>query len=440
MGTIRVRLTVWYATLFLVASIVLLVLLNVLVERAIPTTDPAWVQRVADRPGAAPFRGELEALGIVRPRGDGLGGPLSGPGMRPSGPDQGPIPPLRGSGGDMSIDAILEFVEEGRIEARDQALDTLLVQSSLALGVLLVISVGAGWLVAGRMLRPVAEIAATVRRIDAERLDGRVALDGPRDELKELADQFDAMLDRLDAAFRAQREFVANASHELRTPLAIMRAELDVTFGDPDADVESLRASADTIRRAIARSEALISALLTLERADAPRQVTRAIDLAEVVGQVLSRHEAAADGRGIEIRRDLAPSPIEGDPVLIERLVENLVTNAIAYNASSDDGGAGGARWISVATQVTAEADGGAGVQLVVSNSSAPIEDEVLAGLFERFRRTDDSRARETGGHGLGLAIVRAVARHHGGDASARSIEGPAGPGVEFTVRLPGVA
>lgn len=432
MGTIRVRLTLWYATLFLVASIVLLVLVNVLVERAIPSTDPSFVQRVADRPGAAPFRNELEALGIVRPRGEGLGGPAA-PGARPSGPE-GPNPAPRGPGGDIRIETILDFVEQSRIEARDQALDTLLVQSSLALGVLLVISVGAGWLVAGRMLRPVAEIAATVRRIDAERLDGRVALDGPRDELKELADQFDAMLDRLDAAFRAQREFVANASHELRTPLAIMRTELDVTFGDPEANIESLRASADTIRRAIARSEALIAALLTLERADAPRQVSRRIDLADVARQVLSRHEAAADERGIEIRRDLAPSPIEGDPVLIERLVENLVANAIAYSAGPDDNGVGGPHWISVATLTDVD---GAGVQLVVANSSAPIDDETLAGLFERFRRTDDSRARETGGHGLGLAIVRAVARHHGGEASARAIEGLTGPGVEFTVRLP---
>ncbi|MGE3961883.1 MAG: sensor histidine kinase [Dehalococcoidia bacterium] len=405
MGTIRFRLTLWYAALFLAAGIALLALVYVLVDRAFPEADPTFIERVASRPGVSDSRDALENLGVLPPR-RGVGQPR---------PD--PI--------ENRVEAILDFVEQGRIEAREEALDTLLVQSSLALAAMAVLSVAAGWWIAGRMLRPVADITGTVRRISGERLsDHRVALEGPRDELKELADQFDAMLDRLDAAFRAQREFVANASHELRTPLAVMRAELDVTFDNPDATPEEMRESADVLRRAIGRSEALIAALLTLERADAPRQRSERVDLSERARSVLDQHAERARVAGIEVRSMFDPAETLGDPVLLERLIENLVSNAIAYNQAPD----GRPGWIEVAVRRDGDE-----CAIRVANAASDVDALTVDTLFERFRRLDNSRSRETGGHGLGLAIVRAVARHHGGEASAQPVAG----GLAFEVRLP---
>jgi len=405
-GTIRLRLTLWYAALFLAAGVLLLVLVYVLVDRAFPAVDPTFVERVAERPQASEARTALEDLGVLPPR---RGGAFR--------------PPTQGAEG--RVDAVLAFVEQGRVQAREDALDTLVMQSSLGLIVMALISVGAGWWVAGRMLRPVADITGTVRRISGDGLSShRVSLEGPRDELKELADQFDAMLDRLDGAFRAQREFVANASHELRTPLAVMRAELDVTFGHPDATPEQMRESAEVIRRAIGRSEALIAALLTLERADAPRQRAEPVDLAERARTVVEQHAERARSSGIDLRRELAPAGILGDPVLIERMIENLVSNALAYNHPPE----GASGWVEVV--VLREGEDGV---LRVSNSAAEVDALTVDTLFERFRRLDTSRSRDTGGHGLGLAIVRAVARHHGGEASARAVPG----GLAFEVRLP---
>jgi signal transduction histidine kinase len=394
MGTIRFRLTLWYASVFLLSGLALLLLVYVLVGRAFPAQDPAFVDTVGQRAGVARLRDSL-----------GEGSPFG-------------RPPPRADGREL---AVLELLEESRRTARDQALRQLVTQSSLALGLMSVASLGAGWLIAGRMLRPVSEIAGTVRRITAEQLHERVALDGPEDELKELADQFDAMLDRLDEAFRAQRDFVANASHELRTPLAVMRAELDVTYGDPNATPEEMRASAEVVRRAISRAEALVTALLTLERADAPLSSRTPVDLAERARGILDARASDAAARGIEVRTTLLAAPVEGDPVLLDRLIENLVANAIAYNLESG--------WIEVASGAS---EGVA--TLRVANAGAPIDPAAAEGLFERFRRLDDSRSRESGGYGLGLAIVRAVARHHGGEAHARALPGG---GLEITVTIP---
>lgn len=442
MGTIRFRLTLWYAALFLAAGVALLGLVYVLVGQAFPATDPTFVDRVAARPGTRDARDTLQEFGFfvvpgvqtdTRPGGQGGpegGGPQGGGAPQSGGAPQGSqgsvqVVPFDPGATGQRLDAVLTFVEAGRLEARDEALDTLLVQSSLALAAMAVLSVLAGWLIAGRMLRPVANITSTVRRISGEQLaDHRVALDGPRDELKELADQFDAMLDRLDSAFRAQREFVANASHELRTPLAVMRAELDVTFDDPNATTAEMRESATVIRRAISRSEGLIAALLTLERADAPRQQSVPVDLGERAQAVLDQYAEQARDRGIELRPTLEPAPLVGDPILAERMIENLLSNAIAYNQAPE----GGSGWI----EITTRREGAASV-LRVSNSASDVDALTVDTLFDRFRRLDNSRSRETGGHGLGLAIVRAVARHHGGEAAAHAVPG----GLAFEVRIP---
>ena len=271
------------------------------------------------------------------------------------------------------------------------------------------------------MLRPLSEISATVRRISDESLDQRVALGGPADELKELADQFDVMLDRLEAAFRAQREFVANASHELRTPLAIIRTELDVALDAENATSEELREMGTVVRQAIARSERLLDQLLILARADEPVQSTERVDLAAVAERMLDEQSTAIDQRGVSARRELATAELAGDRVLLERLVGNLVENAVRHN--EQDG------WLAVATDRD-----GQQVTIRVSNGGPEIEDDDVGRLFDRFARLDRSRSRATGGYGLGLSIVRAIARSHGGEAHASARRGG---GLDVTVMLP---
>jgi signal transduction histidine kinase len=283
-----------------------------------------------------------------------------------------------------------------------------------------VVSLAIGWLLAGRMLRPVHEITTVARRLSASTLDERIGLEGPNDELKELADTFDAMLDRLAAAFAAQKEFVDNASHELRTPLTIMRTEVDVTLDDPDASPDDLRRMAATLREATARSEGIIDRLLTLARSEELTE-RETLDLSEIVTEVLADSGAAAGLRDLSFDLSLEPAPVVGDTALLDRLVANLIDNALRY---APEGGA-----ISVRTAAT-----GATATLEVANGGDHIPAEDLARLFERFYRRDASRARALGGSGLGLAIVAAVAGAHGGEVRAQS---PADGGLVITVALP---
>jgi len=277
-----------------------------------------------------------------------------------------------------------------------------------------------GWLIAGRMLRPLQEIAVVARRASASTLHERIAMQGPSDELRELADTFDAMLARLEAAFQAQREFVANASHELRTPLAIMRTEVEVTLADPQASSAELRRMAATVRTAIARSEDIIDKLLVL--ADSGELVdTETVALEALVAEVISRQTPAAEARGLSFALDLQAAPVQGDRALLERLVDNLVGNAVRY-ASADS---------VVAVAVGRRPDG---ALLRVANAGEAIGPDELPRLFERFYRRGTSRSRHSGGSGLGLAIVAAVAQAHGGAAVAES---PAGGGLAVIVTLP---
>ena len=279
-----------------------------------------------------------------------------------------------------------------------------------------------GWFIAGRMLRPVHEITTVARRLSASTLDERIDLQGPPDELKELADTFDDMLDRLAASFPAQREFVANASHELRTPLAIMRTEVDVTLSDPEASAEELRRMAETLRKATVRSEELIDSLLVLAgSAEIGRRET--VDLRRVAAGAVDLNRARAAERRLMFDLALTPAPVSGDPTLLDRLATNLIDNALRYAPDGD----------TVRVSTSASPDG---VTLVVGNGGEPIAADEVPRLFERFYRRDTSRSRRTGGAGLGLAIVAAVARAHGGAARA---EAPAAGGLVVTVTLPGI-
>jgi signal transduction histidine kinase len=313
------------------------------------------------------------------------------------------------------------ILEETAQEIRADALRQLLIQSGVALAAMAALSAGLGWLMAGRVLRPLQRITATARRMSESSLHERIALHGPQDELKELADTFDGMLARLDAAFESQKHFVANASHELRTPLSIIQTELDVTLSHPDVTQPELKEMAEVVRGAIARSERLIESLLFLARSESGLPERHPIDLAAVARDVLGHFAVPTKSKGVALREDLSPALVVGDLPLLERLVGNLVENALAYN---HEGG-----WIEVSTRETQR-----GAELLVTNSGPVVPAESIDLLFQPFRRLAPDRTASSNSVGLGLSIVRAVARVHGGEATAQP--GASG-GLEVVVRLP---
>ena len=384
--SVRLRLTLVYGSLFLVAGAVLLLLNYALVRSNLPSPD-------MDVQGLGP----TEAL-------------LPGPELEP----------LQGIGDEASQERAETFRRRAE-RFRQQTLDQLVVQSGIALGVMSVASLGLGWLMAGRVLRPLKEITATAQRLSEENLHERIDLGGPDDELKELADTFDAMLARLDAAFDAQRRFIANASHELRTPLAIEQAMIEVALADPDADVDALRALAEKVHRVSARNQRLTESLLLLARSERAVESSEVVDLARAATEALAQVDADRGARRLAVRTALAPAPVCGDRALLERMVANLVENAVRHN--HDDG------WLRVATGVE-----GNRVVLAVSNSGSLLPPEAVDALFEPFRRFQGDRTRSDQGAGLGLSIVRAVVDAHGGEVAGRAL---AEGGLEITVRLP---
>jgi signal transduction histidine kinase len=307
--------------------------------------------------------------------------------------------------------------------AADAALSDLRGQYALALIGATLVAVALGWVVAGHVLRPLAEITATARRVSQDRLGERIALDGPDDELRELADTFDEMLDRLGAAFASQRRFVANASHELRTPLTVLRAEVDVTLADPDASVTELRAMGETVRDATIECEQLLEALLLLARSEAGVDRRAPVDLVEAAHRAAAARSQDAARHAVDLRVTAPHGPVvvEGDPRLLERLVANLVDNGVRHN---EPGG-----WAAV--EVTREDDG---VRIAVANSGAPIPEAAAERLLEPFQRVA-RRGEGPPGVGLGLSIVRSVAAAHGGGVT---LAPRAGGGLEVVVRLSG--
>jgi signal transduction histidine kinase len=278
------------------------------------------------------------------------------------------------------------------------------------------------WVLVGRVLGPLYAVTATARRLTVESLDTRTGLHGARGEVAELAAGFDAMLDRLQAAFDAQRRFVANASHELRTPLSVLRTEVDVTLSDPAADVEELRRMAEVVRDASRRAEDLVAGLLLLARTEgAGLADVRPVDLAVLVVPALAAVRADAARRGLRVQVRVAPAPATGDPVLLERVAGNLLENAVRHNV------VGG--WLDVCTGVR---DGYA--ELQVSSAGPAIPADRVQELFEPFRRGPVARTGNAPGSGLGLSIVRAVVQAHGGVVHAVPVSGG---GLAVTVRLP---
>jgi signal transduction histidine kinase len=314
--------------------------------------------------------------------------------------------------------------------ARERAdtLRAMLTLSLASLGVVGVAAGGLGWLLAGRALRPLQQITATARRVADRSLHERIALDGPDDEVKDLADTFDAMLERLDRAFDGQSRFVANASHELRTPLTLNRTLIEVAL-DTDDVPESTRQLGTTLLAVNRRHERLIDGLLTLASSDQRLIENARVDVAAVARHVTTTCADPARQAQVEIRANLERAVVVGDAVLLERLVQNLVDNAIRYNLA--DGG-----WAAISSGA---ADGAA--FLAVENTGPIVPDYDIDGLFEPFRRlgstdrlSDDGQTPSERGAGLGLSIVRSVAHAHGGEVHAESRPGG---GLLIRVRIP---
>jgi signal transduction histidine kinase len=306
-------------------------------------------------------------------------------------------------------------MQEAQDRFADEALRELTAQYLTILAAMVLLSGVLGWLVAGRVLRPMSEITATARRVSKESLHERIALDGPDDELKQLADTFDSMLARLEAGFERERAFVRNASHELRTPLSVIRTEADVTLADEADDPEALRRSLAVVRDAGARSERLIDALLALARAERDDHPRADVDLRQLVRQLID--ETDLDVLGLELT--LRPARVIGDRQLLRTMAANLIDNAVRHNTA--DG------WIEIRTESV-----GQEARLEISNSGAMIAAEEAASLTEPFRRLGTARTGD--GLGLGLSIAASVAQAHGGQLAIDPLERG---GLQVSIRLP---
>ena len=282
----------------------------------------------------------------------------------------------------------------------DEVMRRLAVQYGLGVLGAGLVALGLGWAIAGHALAPLRRIVATAKRVADGRLEERVDLDGPRDELRELSETLDDMLDRLQSAMEAQRRFVANASHELRTPLTVIRTETDVTLSDPSASTEELRAMGRVVLETTDRMEALLEALLLLARSSHGGLRAEPVDVAALARRVVAGAEERAASAGIRLGLEAHAGATRGEEMLLERMLVNLVDNALRHNVP------GGF------ADVRVGAAGGRTVIEVV-NGGAEIAPDALGRLTQPFQRLD--RCSDRVGSGLGLSIVRAVAEAHGG-------------------------
>lgn len=307
----------------------------------------------------------------------------------------------------------------------ERALDQLRDYTLFALAVLFLAALVVGWLVAGRVLRPIGRITNVAREIQATDLSRRIRLRGPDDELRQLADTFDDMLDRIDAAFDSQRRFIHEASHELRNPLAVMRANLDVALADPGADVADLRHTAEIVGHSTERMSRLVDDLLLWARQEHLSVRTDPVDVGEVVRRVVAEFETPAATNGVTLRCGVEPGLwVIGDGPALGRAVANLVANAIRVSISG--------------TTITARAGRhGQTVFIEVEDQGPGIDPADHDAVFQRFWRGDEALAREQGRSGLGLTIVRQIAEAHGGEVT---LDSAVGRGATFTVRIPAVA
>jgi signal transduction histidine kinase len=304
---------------------------------------------------------------------------------------------------------------------RAEYLHGFLVESGIALAAMATLAFGLGWVVAGRVLRPLRAITATAQRISATSLHERLALAGPDDEFKELADTLDGLFARLEASFTAQRNFVASAAHELRTPLTLDKTLLQLALRNPRRTAEQWRVTGAELLESGQQQERILEALLTLATSEAGLSRPEPADLAKVATACLASVGTEAGRRGLRVEASLGPAPLLGDPDLITRLIANLVDNAVRHNVP------GGTVEVK-----TARRDGDA--VLSVANSGPIIPPGEIGRLLQPFQRLATTRSSDGDGHGLGLAIVRAIATAHGGTLTARVRPGG---GMHVQVRIP---
>ncbi|GED84271.1 HAMP domain-containing sensor histidine kinase [Streptomyces sp. 6-11-2] len=384
--TIRIRLTLLYGGMFLIAGILLLSIIYLLAAQALRTGNQPLFKIV-----------DFNALRVTS---------TDCPGV---------------DNGNLSLSEFNAAISACIDHQRQVALDSLLSRSLLALLGLAVIAFAFGYAMAGRVLSPLGRITRTARAVAGSDLSRRIELDGPDDELKELADTFDDMLERLQRAFTAQQRFVGNASHELRTPLAINRTLLEVQLSDPHAPME-LQQLGKTLLATNERSEQLVEGLLLLARSDNQIVERKPVDLAEVASQAIDQVHGEAEAKGVKIRGERKPAVVQGNGVLLERIALNLVQNAVRYNVAEEG-------WVEVVTDV----QHGQAI-LVVANTGPVVPAYEIDNLFEPFRRLRTERTGSDKGVGLGLSIARSVARAHGGHISAQPREGG---GLVMRVALP---
>jgi signal transduction histidine kinase len=449
-GTLRLRLTLLYGVVFVAAGAGLLAVTYGLFKHSqatqkekvsIPTVQfelpaNAKVSFFAGKPPTA------SALTARPPTGGGGGA------VRSSGGRTITSVPATGSGGSLAHNSVRvpprlkpsaakvlkqirqsgqrQLVALARIAnvrlkvAQSNDASSLLEWSGIALVVLALLSIALAWWLSGRALRPLRTMNTRAREISAENLHERLGVGARGDELGELAATFDALLGRLEGAFDSQRRFVANASHELRTPITLERTLLEVALADPDASVESLRQICQRVVASTEQQERLLDALLTLARSEAGAATGETVDLAALAEDALLSREGRLNGITVESR--LEPAVVVGDEALLERLVANLLDNAIVHND-------GDARWIKVRT---GELEGAPG--LWIANGGEVVDPARVEELFEPFRRgTGERVGGRDGGLGLGLSIVRAVAAAHAAKIEAHA---PPAGGLEFELRF----
>jgi signal transduction histidine kinase len=403
--TIRMRLTLLYAGLFLASGAALLAITYVLVRHAT---------------GGVLFGTKANGSSFV------ISDKKTRPGIPPTGAK---LRSVGKRGGGSAVERLTPRQAEAQLRhdralaksQHDAELRQLLEQSGIALGIMTALSVMLGWVAAGRVLRPLRTITSAAREISASNLHRRLALEGPGDELTELGNTFDGLLGRLEASFAAQRQFVANASHELRTPLTLERTLLEVALSDPNASVQSLRRICEQLLANSKHQEELMEALLTLSRSQRGLDRREVFDLAAVSENVLAAMQSQAERRGVELQVRLEPAETSGDVRLAERLIANLVDNGIHHNQTR------GCVEVRTATHA-----GRSVVSVMNSGPIVPADD--VERLFQPFERLGPNRTDHGDGIGLGLSIVKAIAAAH--DASLTVQRRPEG-GLQIEVGFP---
>jgi signal transduction histidine kinase len=425
--TVRWRLTLLYGGLFLISGVALLAITYTLV-------DNAAVFPQGPRFSFIDGRASIKVGQAARHAGAAQPGPLPTQATPPAlsrktrlaaAPGQATIvgfprrlPPAiqRLLGTTEGQRALGEVVFTQRVADLHQ----LVIESAIALALMAILSTALGWVVAGRVLRPLRTMTTTTQEISEENLNRRLAMSGPPDELRQLADTIDGLLGRLEGAFDAQRRFVANASHELRTPLTAVRALLEMVLSDPHATVGTFRATCEQVLEESEQEEQLIDALLTLAQGQRGIDHAETFDLAAVVREVMDSREGVATASGLTVSHSLEPAMMSGDARLVARLASNLVDNAIGHNVP------GG--------RVSVRVQPGDTATLTVMNTGPTVPPEAVERLLQPFQRMTGDRTGSRDGLGLGLSIVAAIASAHDAALSVRAR--PEG-GLDVDVRFP---